>query len=144
MVHGSQKAAHRSLWMQGASGAHWEMRNGSSRCRSAMFMIRFMFWTGWTSLVFTSQKFNSSPLKSYRDPIRKDRLPLPPFFRSMLNLGGVTMFFWGKSIPTLGDTRGEGHAPHRLTSNGRAGGMGALQLPDKWDEGYIYLHEHHK
>ena len=35
-------------------------------------------------------KFNSSPLKSYRNPKGKDRLPLPPFFRvELLNFGGV-------------------------------------------------------
>ena len=33
------------------------------------------------SFVDTPPKFNSSPLKSYRLPIGKDRLPFPPFFR---------------------------------------------------------------
>ncbi len=32
----------------------------------------------------TPPKFNSSPMKSYRNPIGKDRLPFPPFFRGKL------------------------------------------------------------
>ena len=54
----------------------------------------------------TLPKFNSSPLKSYRNP-GKDRLPFPPFFRcfhSLLNFGAgcivkkatsTQRFFWG-------------------------------------------------
>ena len=40
---------------------------------------------------FTLPKFNSSQLKSYQNPIGKDRLPVPPFFRGKLavNFGGV-------------------------------------------------------
>ena len=34
----------------------------------------------------TPPKFSSSPLKSYRNPIGKDRLPFPPFFRWRLLL----------------------------------------------------------
>ncbi len=34
----------------------------------------------------TPPKFTSSPLKSYRTPIGKDRLPFPPFFRWRLLL----------------------------------------------------------
>ena len=41
----------------------------------------------------TPPKFNSSPLKSYRNPIGKDRLPFPPFFRSEL------LNFWGCNSP---------------------------------------------
>ena len=42
----------------------------------------------------TLPKFNSSPLKSYQNPIGKDRLPLPPLFRGeLLNFGGVTITY---------------------------------------------------
>ena len=35
-------------------------------------------------------KFNSSPLKSYRNPIGKANVFQPPFFRGeLLNIGGV-------------------------------------------------------
>ena len=34
----------------------------------------------------TLPKFNSSPLKSYRDPIGKYRLPVPAFFRGFYSL----------------------------------------------------------
>ena len=37
----------------------------------------------------TPPKFNSSPLKSYRNPIGKDRLPTTFFSGSMLNFGRV-------------------------------------------------------
>ena len=55
-------------------------------------------WKGGTQHLLkwnTPLKFNSSPLKSYRDPIGKDRLPFPPFFRgfhSLLNFRGVNPF----------------------------------------------------
>ena len=44
----------------------------------------------------TLPKFNSSPLKSYRDPIGKACLPLPPFFRGKLavKLREVYMSIW--------------------------------------------------
>ena len=45
------------------------------------------FW----NLRLTLRKFNSSPLKSYRDPIGKDHLPTIMAFRGeLLNFGGVT------------------------------------------------------
>ena len=57
---------------------------------------------GEYSILTTPPKFNSSPLKSYRNPIGKDRLPFPPFFRGeLLNFGGVICFRWvGKNHPT--------------------------------------------
>ena len=36
----------------------------------------------------TPPKFNSSPLKSYRNPIGKDRLPFPPFFMGCKHFRG--------------------------------------------------------
>ena len=40
----------------------------------------------------TLPKFNSSPLKSYRNPIGKDRLPTTIFFKGeLLNFGGVVL-----------------------------------------------------
>ena len=35
----------------------------------------------WDFAIATLPKFNSLPLKSYRNPIGKDRLQVPPFFR---------------------------------------------------------------
>ena len=47
-------------------------------------------------------KFNSSPLKSYRNPIGKDRLPFPPFFMGdLLNFGGV-IFLVNKKVEGKG------------------------------------------
>ena len=44
----------------------------------------------FTETTFTHLKFNSSPLKSYRNPIGKDRLPTTIFKgRTELNFGGV-------------------------------------------------------
>ena len=41
----------------------------------------------------TLPKFNSSPLKSSRAPIGKDRLPTTIFSEAMLNFGGVVFLF---------------------------------------------------
>ena len=41
---------------------------------------------------FTHLKFNSSPLKSYRNPIGKDRLATIDFSGAMLNFRGVCIY----------------------------------------------------
>ena len=79
-------------------------------------------------LIITPLKFNSSPLKSYRAPIGKACLPLPPFFRvELLNFGGGGVVFWGASglqprlkcaawLPQK-TCAGEGHCIHMIAVN---------------------------
>ncbi len=58
--------------------------------------------TGRLGLILSSRSLTFSPLKSYRIPIGKDRLPFPTFFRGkLLNFGGVPPFLEAKQSNLL-------------------------------------------
>ena len=53
-------------------------------------------------LLYTHLKFNSSPLKSYRNPMGKDRFPTTMAFRGeLLNFRGVPILGGSNLMPML-------------------------------------------
>ncbi len=72
--------------------------------KTTLLSTNIFSWSiGW----LRPPKFNISPLKSYRDPIGKDRLPFPPFFSENVKLRrckvsdfGHPIFIKNKIIPS--------------------------------------------